>query len=189
MQSIRLIEYLLLVQQLLVQGSLQLIVTFPLFTLAYTLNLMDANFRAQAAGWNYVILSDQWHIRDYSTNSALQPEPNAPLPAFGQPAQVHSFPQAQPFAPPPPQNFGSTQHQAPQLQIPQPQVPQQQPSFASPHQFNSTIAASPQPQQGFSQPPYTPPSIQSTPPPAPPPTPQIVTPTPPPSERPPGLVS
>ncbi|KAI8582672.1 hypothetical protein K450DRAFT_226374 [Umbelopsis ramanniana AG] len=137
--------------------------------------------RAQAAGWNYVILSDQWHIREYSTNHAFQPEPDVPLPAFGQPAQAHPFPQAQTFAPPPaPQTFGSAQQQAPPLQIPQPQQ-----SFASPHHFNSTIA--PQPQHTFPQQSFTPPSVQSTPPPAPPPTPQVVAPTPPPSERPPGL--
>ncbi|KAG2186604.1 hypothetical protein INT44_002828 [Umbelopsis vinacea] len=141
--------------------------------------------RAQSAGWNYVILSDQWHVREYSTNHAFQPEPDVPLPAFGQPAQVHSFPQAQTFASPPaPQTFGSTQQQAPPLQIPQPQQPQQ--PFASPHHFNSTIAAAPQPQHTFPQQSFTPPSIQSTPPPAPPPTPQSIAPTPPPSERAPG---
>jgi hypothetical protein len=177
-----------LVQQHLVQGLLQYVIPF-FFIMAHVISNWCI-FRAQAAGWNYVILSDQWHIREYSTNNALQPEPDAPLPAFGQPAQAHPFPQAQTFAPPPAsQTFGSTQQQAPPLQIPQPLPPQPQQSFASPHHFNSTIAAAPQPQHAFPQQSFTPPSVQSTPPPAPPPTPQIVAPTPPPSERPPGLVS
>ncbi|KAH8553257.1 hypothetical protein BGW37DRAFT_485046 [Umbelopsis sp. PMI_123] len=145
--------------------------------------------RAQTAGWNYVILSDQWHIREYSTNKAFQPEPDVPPPAFGQAAQAHQFVQSQPFPPLPAlQTLSSTQQHAPPVQIPQPQQPQTQQSFGSPHPFNSTIPAVPQPPNPFpQQQSFTPPPVQSTPPPAPPPTPQIVTPSP--SERPPGLVS
>ncbi|GAB5593395.1 nuclear mRNA export [Umbelopsis nana] len=170
--------------------------------------------KAQSAGWQYVILSDQWHIRDHSSNKAFQPESETPVPAFG---VQQSFPQAQPFAASAaaqPQVFNPGQSQPP-FGSPQPfgtppvQATPQQP-FGSSQPFNSPVVqAAPQPQQQFGStqrfgtPPiqvapqpqqpfahsqtFTPPSAHGTPPPPPPPTPQTATPTPPPSERPPGL--
>jgi hypothetical protein len=162
--------------------------------------------KAQSAGWQYVILSDQWHIRNHSGNKAFQPEPEQPAaPAFGTMQQtpspfLQSQPQQQPQQHIPQQSFG-------QIQQPSPAQPQAQPfgqqsSFAQPISQQASYAPIQQQQQSFNHAPssftppiqpvpqhFTPPSAQPTPPPpvAPPPTPQATTPVPPSAERPPGL--
>lgn len=164
--------------------------------------------KAQSAGWQYVILSDQWHIRNYSGNKAFQPEPeHQAAPAFGAVQQAPSSfsqpPQQQHI---PQQSFGQPQHVSPaqphaqtfghQSSFAQPTPPpqQQHASFAAPpiqqqHQsFSPAPSSYTPPIQPVSQP-FTPPSAQPTPPPpvAPPSTPQASTPVPPSAERPPGL--
>lgn len=136
--------------------------------------------RAQTSGWQYVILSDQWHIRDHSTNKAFQPEPELPSPAFGNHIQQQQQSFAQPTPAAQPQSFGATQP------FSNPSQAAPQPPFGVAQSFSSPIQVAPQPQHPFPHS-FTPPSAHATPPPPPPPTPQSVTPTP--SERAPGIVS